>query len=391
MSGIRYLDEFYKDMKRNAAVGRKIVAIMKDGKGPKERLIAKLEQSLERLNKIPKRDGNHVLLAKEGKKINVDLGYEIRELEKDLAFLREGEESLLKRMGSDIRNFDKDVQRVVKFLGKTKINTFITDRDGTINNYCARYMSSVQSIYNALFLSRFAEEFTKRSIIITSAPLEGLLMMNVSPRRSFIFAGSKGREYQTRIGKIQGMKIEKEKEKSLDLVAKEVKKVLNKPDNSKFYYIGSGFQKKYGQITVARQDVNNSVPRKESENFLKLISEIVKENDKQGFMEIEDTGLDIEIILNHGASAFSKGDGVEFLSRRMRLNLEEGTNLVCGDTSSDIPMAEEVASRNKNTKTIFVTDDEKLKRKVSKKLDNVCFVRSPDVLVTALNMVADKN
>ncbi|MFP4117441.1 MAG: trehalose 6-phosphate synthase [Candidatus Woesearchaeota archaeon] len=384
MTGIRYLEEFYKEMRRTATLKRKIIALMFDDKTPSERQIKKLEESLDRLEKIPRRHDKHVLLSKEGKKINSDLSYEKTELQKDIVFLRDGEEGLMKHFRQQHKNFDKEVKRVTRFLGKDKINSFITDRDGTINNYCGRYMSSIQSVYNAFFISSFAMERTRKSLIITSAPLKGILEMSVAPKRSFIYAGSKGREYQTRLGKITGMKIEKRKQKLLNTIEKEIIRTLKNPDNSKFYYIGSGFQKKFGQITIARQDINHSVPRKESENFLKMIKEIVEENDPDQLLQIEDTGLDIELILNHGGKAFSKGDGVEYLSRHMRLNLEDGKNLVCGDTESDISMASKAASLNKYTRSIFVTEDEKLKRKASKELSNICFVKSPDILVTSL-------
>ena len=51
-------------------------------------------------------------------------------------------------------------------------HNLITDRDGTINNYCGRYKSSVQSAYNSIFLSRFATDCCQNSIILTAAPLQ---------------------------------------------------------------------------------------------------------------------------------------------------------------------------------------------------------------------------
>ena len=384
MAGIRYLDEFYKEIQKSATLRRRIVTALHDSKEIPERKIRRLEDSLTKLEGIPWRGKSHVLLSREGKKIDVDLGYEIEELKRDILFLRSGEKALIDHLKKKNTNIEKDILRVKKFLGSKKINSFITDRDGTVNNYCARYMSSVQSVYNAFFLSSFARDMARKSVIMTSAPLEGIVKMSTMPKRSFVYAGSKGREYLTRLGKTRGMALDKKGKKVLDSVTRALKRTLAKPDNNKFFFIGSGFQKKFGQITIARQDVNDSVPRKESENFLTLVKEIVSENDPEGMLSIEDTGLDIEIILNHEHGAFTKGDGVDFLSRNMRLNLEDGNNLVCGDTSSDIPMATKTAAFSKKTKVIFVTGDEKLKRKVSKELDNVCFVKNPDILVTAL-------
>lgn len=52
------------------------------------------------------------------------------------------------------------------------------------------------------------------------------------------------------------------------------------------------------QIAIARQDINGSIPEPKSEKFLGLIKNVVTDLDPthENF-RIEDTGLDIEIIL----------------------------------------------------------------------------------------------
>ena len=86
--------------------------------------------------------------------------------------------------------------------------------------------------------------------------------------------------------------------------------------------IGSGLQKKFGQTTIARQDITDSVPSQESIEFRRTLQNLVTELDPDGqFFRIEDTGLDIEIILTVPSDAsveeltdFSKGNGVGFLN-----------------------------------------------------------------------------
>lgn len=62
----------------------------------------------------------------------------------------------------------------VEFLGgeHCSFQNLITDRDGTINNYCGRYKSSIQSAYNSVFLSCFALFCCVNAAILTAAPLQ---------------------------------------------------------------------------------------------------------------------------------------------------------------------------------------------------------------------------
>ena len=57
---------------------------------------------------------------------------------------------------------------------------------------------------------------------------------------------------------------------------------------------------------------------------------------------IEDTGLDVEVILTvqggEGDKDFDKGDGVVYLDSILNFNLANSMNLICGDTGSDVPM-----------------------------------------------------
>jgi hydroxymethylpyrimidine pyrophosphatase-like HAD family hydrolase len=114
---------------------------------------------------------------------------------------------------------------------------------------------------------------------------------------------------------------------------------------------------------------------------------------------IEDTGKDIEINLTIDQDSdeenlrqkkatqrkdFDKGDGLLFLNKQLHLRLSDGNNLVCGDTASDIPMAERIFALNPETKVILVTREEDLKTKVRSVIPQCYFVPEPDILVTAL-------
>ena len=159
-----------------------------------------------------------------------------------------------------------------------------------------------------------------------------------------------------------------------------------------FKWIGSSLQFKFGQTTVARQDIYGSIPATESEAFMNVIEELTRDIDPQGeYFRTEDTGKDIEIILTvdgeSGLKDFDKGDGVLFLDEELDLGLSRGGNLVCGDTPSDVPMVAAALIKSTGTSTIFVTRDETLKAAVRQVCGRAHFVSEPDVLVCLLNQL----
>jgi phosphoserine phosphatase len=104
---------------------------------------------------------------------------------------------------------------------------------------------------------------------------------------------------------------------------------------------------------------------------------------------MEDTGLDVEIILTvetegEGLKDFDKGDGVKFLDRELGLDLERGASLICGDTGSDVPMLEAALALSPDARAVFVTRDDKLAERVAGLTDAALIVPEPDMLVTIL-------
>jgi hypothetical protein len=286
---------------------------------------------------------------------------------------------------------------VAEALGSTVFQTFVTDRDGTINNYCGRYASSVQSVYNAVFLTRFARARARQSVILTSAPLDdvGLADMAVTPPGAFTCTGSKGREYFDRQRRRRQHPIERAQQKKLDLFNRRLDDLLTEPGHKVFALIGSGLQHKFGQTTIARQDIAGSIPAERSERFGEEVRQLVRSVDPGDvFFRVEDTGLDVEVLLTvedaEGGVArdFDKGDGVRFLNADLQLEMDRGPCLICGDTGSDLPMLQASLDLAPETKAVFVTREEELRRRVRGLLPEAVFVREPDALVAALNGVS---
>ncbi len=351
-----------------------------------DKKIKKLKKIYSVLKNTPKSSKkDRYLLEHKGEKILVCLKYELTELEKDIIFLEKGEDALIDYFKKSNKNFEKENRKIISKFKKTKFNFFITDRDGTINNYCGRYLSSVQSVYNSIFLLRFLNKKTKQGIIMSSGPLKELLKLDITPKNNFIYAGSKGREIYFKGKKIK-QKIPKEYKKILKKVSNKIGKLLSENKYSKFKYVGSGFQNKLGEITIARQTAFETISKKNSFDFLMRIKNIIQEVDKENkYLYLNDTGKDIEIGLKQKKSSFNKGQGIKFIEEKLDFNFSKGNILLAGDTESDVFLIKEIQNKNPNAKYVFITKDKSLKKKVKNKLKRGAFISNPDVFISSLN------
>jgi len=391
---INSLNDFYSLMFYTRDIKKLIVNDILNNKICNSEMIDLLKEALEILNNLP---GNQYekIINHHNTQVKLNLFYEISELQKDIYYLLHKEQDFYEYLSILNPNFFKQIADGKDFLANNKFKNLISDRDGTVNNYCGRYNSSIQSIYNAVFLSRYAIYSAENTVILTSAPLKnvGLLDMSVSPDNLFIYAGSKGREYLDKNNNEHYLSIDSEKQKILDKLNNEIDNLLNNEEYQIFSLIGSGFQKKFGQTTIARQDIYNSIPPDISESFFNQIINLVNYIDPtKKYLSIEDTGLDIEIILNinnedNELKDFDKGDGIEFLDRNIPLNINELGAIICGDTKSDIPMLTTAIKKTNKVAAIFVTNDDNLKESINNICANSYFVSSPDILVTILNEI----
>ncbi len=399
LQDIRTLKELYKLKAETRDLRQPIVQNIMSQRGVGKLCIESLKNAMYSLETIHIDDdtAQRILLLDENKLIEVDLTYEIRELQKDIYYLEYGEDRFIKYLSKFSPDFKKHVTNGLKKLSDKKFNAFITDRDGTTNNYCGRYRSSVQPIYNSIFLSRFAKNRCNYPIFITSAPLKdfGILNVSINPRDIFFYAGSKGREFIDPQGNFHSYPIDAKKEELISQLNAKLRELLEDPSFEKFNFIGSALQLKFGQTTIARQDITHSIHPEESTAFLKKIKSVVREIDPdQKNFRIEDTGLDIEIILtidrkdNESAKDFDKGDGLEFICKTIGLKADMGTNLVCGDTFSDIPMLTKAVEMCDDVWAIFVTKDPRLIEEVRKICPQNLILPAPDMFLTILGYLS---
>lgn len=385
---IRTVKDFYRVIFQTRDFKRKLLEkILANYKIEKDE-IKQLEKYVKNLEGIAQENGKFMLEYGADKTSYLNLDYEIDELYKDIAYLTSSETDFISYLAQHNCKFEEDVQAGLEFLLKPQLNTFISDRDGTVNNYCGRYNSSVQSIYNAIFLINYAK-LVHKPVILTSAPLSniGFLDINIMSPAYFVIAGSKGREF-TWNGKEYKMRLDTKQQQKIEDLNKKLQKITQQPKYEIFALIGSGLQFKFGETTIARQDIYNSIPTNDSKEFLQKIKQLVRDIDpEKQYFSITDTGKDIEIVLNkdsNKAAEFTKGDGIEFISHKIGLNLENAHNLICGDTTSDLAMLEYAETVSENNYSIFVTQEEKLKLKVGRFASKNLFVNSPDALVTIL-------
>lgn len=397
---IQTIQQFYAAMQETGKVRRRLVACILGGGSPDPADSKQLSTFLHLLRGIPRSGSGFQLPAGRSPSdplLHLDFDYEIGELEKDLVFLEKGEQGLLGYLAELHPGFEEELAAAAQFCSTMHLplDSLISDRDGTVNNYCGRYLSSIQSAYNAVFLSRFAKSAVRQAVLLTSAPLSdgGLVDLTVSPPGTFLLAGSKGREYLDKQGRRGALAVEVDKQRSLEKLNRRLTRLLQDPRYQLFGLIGSGLQFKFGQTTIARQDIHASIPESESQEFAAVIQELIREIDPSGRdFRTEDTGKDIEIILtvegDSGLKDFDKGDGVLFLDAQLGLGLHTGEHLVCGDTSSDVRMVTAVAEKTPDQWTIFVTGDPELQQRVRQVCDRTHFVSKPDVLVCLLNNLA---
>lgn len=395
-AGIGSLRRFYEVMHSTIPIRRALTEDVLHSRPASPHAVNHLRAALAELEAIPEEAEGRRLTVNGGRTIHVDLGYEVGELRKDLLFLDHGGDALFDDLAERHGEFRAELEDGLDAMSGLSGKTFITDRDGTINNYCGRYASSIQSIYNAVFLTRFARAGARASVILTSAPLDGIGLADiaVTPPGALIFAGSKGREYFDSSGNRRRFPIDPEKQSRLDALNDGLDALVRKSDYEVFTLIGSGLQRKFGQTTVAHQDITGSVAAWRSVRFREAVHDLVQSLDPAGlFFRIEDTGLDLELILTIDSEAgaardFDKGDGVRFLNTDLALGMAQGGCLVCGDTASDLPMMTASLELAPDTRTVFVTHDEDLRRMVRDTLPETVFLSEPDTLVAILNTLS---
>ncbi len=338
--------------------------------------------------------------------------YELTELRRDILFARSGFEALTTPAfyapavsGASADGVSEDLRQrtdrlirqaslVAETLAGLHFNAFISDRDGTVNGYCARYATSVQPAWAALALSRFIHMCCDRGILLTAGPMHGpgIVDLSTMPEGTAVLAASKGREYRLESGETGAQPLPERGAFALRQTEERVSQLHTDERFRLLPYIGSGLQSKHGMLAVAYQDAGGSVPADRAEAFRhEVLNAVAQANRDAGepVLGTEDTGREIEVSLREGVESdhgFDKGDGVTYLCGELKLMLEGKTVLVCGDTASDVPMLEQVVAAGAHVYAVFAGISSEVRDRVEQAATESVFVDSFEPLVAGLNM-----
>ncbi|CAB07584.3 Alpha,alpha-trehalose-phosphate synthase [UDP-forming] 2 [Caenorhabditis elegans] len=409
---VETLDDFFSLMMKTRNVRRQIVGRVLKGIPIRSHFAISLRNAKESLEQICK-PGTHTAEFKSGpdsKEVaHFEIDNELQEFERDLSFIdyvqsddadnvEQFVDTLISSHPISVETYKKEVENAVELLySADHFHYFFTDRDGTLKSYSCSYPSSIQPAYSGVIQAQFARRCAQTCVILTTAPLMHIGVLDVStiPNGYYYFGASGGREWFIDNGhnfKDESI-LKGEKADVLASAYTRISHLLEEPEFRPFTWVGSGLQKHYGHLTIAFQDVYKTITEAQGKQLHEEIEKIVKDVDPHGTrLQLASTEFDIKVYMKTETDGhvFDKGDGLRLLCEKMHCDLTEGNVLVCGDSSTDIPMLKECLIRNpKGVYTIWVTVNDKLKEEVralcaSYSNSNVAFVSCPEVLLGAM-------
>ncbi|KAL6724890.1 hypothetical protein Aduo_019736 [Ancylostoma duodenale] len=315
------------------------------------------------------------------------------------------------------KKFEEELQDAERFLMDFVDSAYsgvkpllVTDWDGTMKDYCSQYATnlqlklafvirskSLQPVYSAVVMGRFAELFTRATAVLTAGPLRGpgILDLTALPINGpVLFSGSWGREWWLR-----GRRVVHEdgiSEEGFDAIGRlsdEMTDLLEDSSFAQFALVGSGVQRKVDRLTLGVQTVFGHVPLELVVRYIDAVKERIHRVDPNNAnLVLENSSpLEIEVCAHNSGAVWNKGDGVASLIESLHDSLKNGKVLVAGDTTSDLPMLQHAVSENPDgVMALFVGAGESLRESVQSIVGDesrICFVSCPDVVHAAFARV----
>lgn len=167
--------------------------------------------------------------------------------------------------------------------------------------------------------------------------------------------------------------------------------LLNSSHYSRFALVGSGVQRKVDRLTLGVQTVFGQVQQELSEQYQDAVKERIHRVDPYNQTLVFDpsTKLEVEVVAHSDGRTWNKADGVDRVMTTLNDSLEvPGRVLICGDTTSDLPMVKRAAECNPDgVMALFVGANDELQQRVRDLVgdpDRCCFVFCPDVIHAAM-------
>ncbi|KAI6209721.1 putative trehalose-6-phosphate synthase 2 [Aphelenchoides besseyi] len=430
------VDEFKDLMYKMQAVRRHIVSSLLSSQTVKSDWIQLLKHTFNILNDDNTKDYQREMTTSSGEKFSVNIKDEIVGLEKDLKFLEELEHVQEQHIFTALEHvplsevlqpyhpisteaFQKERDQCVEFLrnfvrsaiDEGRKPVMITDWDGTMKDYCSQYATNLQPIYSAVGMAKFAENFTRLTAVLTAGPLgspngtednttesigavgPGILHLTALPIDGpVVFSGSWGREWWLRGQRVvHDDGISTEGIDALDRVNHEMRTLLSLGEYSQFGLVGSGVQRKVDRLTLGVQTVCKHVHPELSNRYQDEVKErMLRVDPNKEILHFDpSTELEVEIVVHNDGTIWNKANGVDRLIRTVGDTLEPpGRVLICGDTSSDLPMVQHAVEANPGgTMAMFVGIKPELHERVKQMVNNpknCCFISCPDVFHAAV-------
>ncbi|VDO93209.1 unnamed protein product [Soboliphyme baturini] len=325
------------------------------------------------------------LIMDDGNPINFNIKDELVGIEKDIFFLENIKHGLdtdkfidylssfhqvsKAQFHAELSQLEAMLQRMLR---TGSIDLFITDWDGTMKTYCCNYRTSMQPAYSAVIVALFAERLTKLDM------------------DALTFGGSWGREWLVD-GRFVVFKdnFQQNGETMLKQLTDALTALMRgSPEFSRFFLIGSGFQRKVDRVTIGVQNVNGDIANETVARFLNALNDELRELDPdRTHFCVHNDKLDVEIILKgRENNPWNKADGVRFLLSEVRQATPRGSVWICGDTMSDLPMVDFALSLTDRAYATFINPSDELTAQIRSRLqpDRLCIAGCPEVLHAAL-------
>ncbi|MFP4510407.1 MAG: hypothetical protein ACLFNQ_09780 [Spirochaetaceae bacterium] len=361
-----HIDQFVARHRESISIRGELVRDALEGR-LSETAATGLSQILADINAAVDHSGNlHLEIA--GRSVATRADYERTELARDIVLAEQGFDAVIHHITEqDPCVYAQAVEVAQQLSGRSFIACF-TDRDGTVNGYSNRYVSSIQPAYIAVALTRFAASVCEHFVILTAGPLEkpGVLDLSVMPSNTAVYAASKGRQVVLPDGSRASAYLSPERRRALELLASAISGLYESAEFAPFRYVGSGLQTKFGECSVAYQDWQSNCPDSVSQTFRTAVKALIRRLDPTlSTFHIEDGGRELDIsTLGSGSASFDKGSGLRLVVEQAGMRLDGRSVLVCGDTMGDLPMVERVVESGARLVTVFVTTNDSLKQRV---------------------------
>lgn len=389
------LDDLTRLMAHTVALRREAAAAVLAGRPVAPDIPAELAQALADLHKAAGRDHIAELTRGDDVALRLDLAEETSQLENDLAYLADGREALLKRLGKHRPGLRDAIRRGLKVVAGESVNTLLIDCDALFRAPNQRVLTAVQPAWNAVAACRYALARSRKPVLWSEAPLTGpgLVDRATVPPRTFAYAASLGRQWRDAEGNQGQAPLSPEKAALLGALNDRLAALMADPAWLAFTYVGAGLQFRRGETSIARQDSAGSIDEDASLALLEHVHDVIDAVDpERQHFRVDDDGHDITVTPTAATrdlwNDFSPAEGLRNLDAGLALDLAKGPHLVCCAGPQGVALLAALAEWTADLRALLVTDRDDLASRAAAICPRTAVVRFPDTVAAILSAAA---